>query len=383
MVTQTDIQTLAAIDAGSNRVLSVQLDLSPVRQIQRADIVAFDDLARRAEVGLGGAAVDALRREARRVHQFLESEPATGIGLLIFSCEPIGLWRVYRLSSSVPDDVTFAQHPRLRIAVDLVDEGERIAIAVVDSQQARLFVLNQLQVEDFWSLKSLVPGRHQQGGWSQANFQRSHDQAVDVHLRLVCRELEEFDRREPFTRLIVAGPDEPLNRLLHLMSDDIRRRVAGNVSGEMFQSDIDIIRASLDVARAARRRDEQRSVDELLDRAGGDGFAASGLDAVLRELHSGAVKRLVVAGDTQASGGVCRVCGRFAASVEDRCPVCGAALRPVDDVVEAAIRKTIIAGGEVEIVHGPAADELVARCGGVAAQLRFKVPTLTEMPAAW
>jgi peptide subunit release factor 1 (eRF1) len=376
MITQAELQKLAMIDAGAAHILSVQLDLSPERQIQRSDIVAFDALIRRLEASLDDEQAAALSREAKRVHTFLSNETPAGLGLAIYSCSPLDLWRVYRLPVSVADDISFTRYPRIRPLADLVDEHERMVIALVDSESARLVVLTQAQIEDSWSLKSLVPGHHQQGGWSQSNFQRHRDHVVDEHLRAVIQALGEIDRREPFTRLIVAGPDEPLNRFLHLMSDDVQHRVTGRVPGEMFQSDAELIRAAIDVAHDAERNDEVRLVQDLLETASNGGTAIGGRDAVLHELLKGSIEQLVVADGLHVAGSLCRLCGRLVAIPYDSCPACGGDIAPVDDVVDEAIRRALGAGGSVEIVHGPAADELLDRAGGVAARLRYRSATL-------
>jgi peptide subunit release factor 1 (eRF1) len=377
MITQAELQMLAGIDAGTALILSVQLDLSPARQIERDYIVAFDDLVHRAKATLDAEQAAALSREAKRVRTFLNSEPPAGLGLVIYSCSPIGLWRVYRLPTVVPDDINFTRYPRVGPLIDLLDEYERMVIALVDSESARVLALTQVQIEDSWSLKSLVPGHHQQGGWSQANFQRHRDHAIDEHLRSVIRELIEIDRREPFTCLIVAGPDEPRNRFLHLMPDDLRRRVAGHVPGEMFQSDAELIRASIDAARDARRNDELRLVQDLLETASNGGSAIGGRDAVLHELLKGSIEQLTVADGLHADGSICRECSRLVAIAYNRCPACGGDLAPFDDIIDEAIRRTLTSGGMVEIVHGPAADALLTESGGIAARLRYRSTNLS------
>jgi peptide subunit release factor 1 (eRF1) len=371
MITPRELDELVRIDGGATRVLSVQLDLSLQRQADRAYVVAFTSLARELDRGLDAAARSALEGEVERVRQFLAQEQPRGLGVAIYSCAPLNLWRVYPLPEPVPDRVTFRPRPRIRPVLDLIDQGERYVAALVDSDHARLLVIRQAEVEDFWAADELIQGRHKQGGWSQANFQRSHDDSVDAHLRAVCRELAAIDEREPFTRLVLAGPEEPLSRQVQLLPPDLRRRVAGTFPGQMFQSDAEVVRASLAAAREAERRDEQQLTAQVLDSAASGGLAAEGPDAVLFALAHGAVHQLMVADGIELAGGVCPSCGRLATAADDRCPSCGAVLSPVDDVVEEAILRTLAASGDVEIVHAPATEELLARAGGIAARLRF------------
>jgi peptide subunit release factor 1 (eRF1) len=382
MLTRSDLIALAGIDAGTPCVLYAQLDLSPAHQIERTYVVAFDHLVREMETGLDAAALDAARREAARVRQFLVEKAPRGLGLVLYSCEPLGLFRAFYLPEAVPDEVRLERRPPVRTLLDLIDEGERVVAALVDSSHARVLVINQRQVEDYWAIQGLVPGRHRQGGWSQANFQRSRDQAVDVHLRAVCDEIRALDRREPFARLVVGGPPEPLARFQQLLPDPLRQRIAGTFSVEMFQSDPEVVQAALLVARDAERQDEEALVTDLISVARGGGRATIGLDAVLHSLALGAVQRLVVVGGLHIEGQQCRDCGRLVTVVDEHCPACGGPLEPRNDVVEEAIRTSLLTGGEVEMVHGAAAEELLAAGAGIAALLRRHLETQGPIPVS-
>jgi peptide subunit release factor 1 (eRF1) len=371
VITVAELRALAGIDAGDEYVLSVQLSLDPERQIERDYQVVFNDLVRHAGADRSQAEVRALEREAERIRRFLSGAPPQGLGVLIYACEPLEIWRVYALPVTVPDRVSLGRRLVLRPLLAFIDDYERYVGVLVDSEQARVLVVDQQDIVDFWSVIDQVPGRHKQGGWSQANFQRSRDDAIDVHLRAVSGELASIDVRTPFSRIVVGGPQEPLNRFLQLLPEHLRGRVVGRVPGEIFQSDAEFVRASLDVVREAERRDEQQIVEDLTDVAAAGGRAVRGLDAVLFETYNGSIYQLIVASGIHIEGGVCPVCDRLTTAADDRCPACGSAVGPLPDVVEEVVRRAIVSGCDVEIVAGPAAEELIERTGGVAARLRF------------
>ena len=54
-----------------------------------------------------------------------------------------------------------------------------------------------------------VHGRHDQGGWSQARYQRSVQEDVGHHLRHVARVLKDLLRIAPYQRLLIACTAPP------------------------------------------------------------------------------------------------------------------------------------------------------------------------------
>lgn len=371
MTATTSRQAIYFLDAGADQVLSVQLDLSGDRQIERSYRVAFDDMARRYRATIDLVHHARFDHEVERVRGYLAETPPAGLGLIIHSCEPAGVWNVVAIPAALGDAVAFERFPRIRALLDFADEHEPSAVALVDSEEARVFLIDREQVIDSWDLLSLVPGRHKQGGWSQANFQRHHDNAVDVHLRTVCEQLAELDQRQPFRRLIVGGPVEPVSRLRELLPRAMRDRLAGTFEAEMFAAPAEVLARASAVLTAAEREAESRVVAQLREGAHDGGTAVVGFTPTLAAVASRQVRTLVAANATAGPGAACPSCDGLFSGELAVCPVCGSALDPVADVVDEAMRRTVVAGGEVEVVHGAAAAELLALGAGIGALLRY------------
>jgi len=374
MIKPEELRELAETRTATAHVLSAYLNLSPTRQLRRGYRVAFDDLARRLEEQLGAGARVELREEAARVRAYLAATPPRGLGLVVFSCGPRGLWRVYHLPVPVADELRFGPTPYLRPLLDVLDEHERYAVVLVDKEKARFFTVFLGEVEEEHDLESYVLGHHDQGGWSQANYQRHHEAHVRWHLERVAERLAELLRRRPFDRLILAGPDEATAELRRILPRPLRAKLAAVVAAELFAPPAKVLQLTRAVEEQVERAAERELVADLVETASSGGGAACGLAATLEAVGRGQVHKLVVAEGVEAPGAECPSCGWLAAGPAGPCPACGAATEPMDDVVERAVERVLDDKGSAVVVHGAAAERLTGACGGLGALLRYRLP---------
>jgi peptide chain release factor subunit 1 len=318
---------------------------------------------------------EALKKEEERVQQWLSSEPPQRRSVAVFSCKPRDLWETHFFAVPVRDHLAYEPKPHLAPLLEILDEYERYAVAVVDKRNARILSIFLGEIEDRQDLKDFVPGKHDQGGWSQARYQRHHEAHVDRHLRRVVDWLIDLYRRRGFDRLILLGPEEPVSALKPLLPEDLASRTAATVSAETSIADAQVLELIRDVQTDVERGAEERLVNEVLDYAAAGGRGAAGIGPVLDAIILGDVQRLLVAEGTQVSGGECPKCGLLQNGSVSACPSCGNELDRVSDLVERMIQRTLDQDGSVEIVHGAPAERLRAKAEGAAALLRFPIPT--------
>src|SRR6476646_6354710 len=104
-------------------------------------------------------------------------------GLAIFVSGADDLWRVLPLPRPVPDDVHLGRQLRLTPLVDLAGDGDGAFVAVVDRERGQVFQLRGGRLREVVDRTEEQPGQHDQGGWSQARFQRRIDRLVAEHLK--------------------------------------------------------------------------------------------------------------------------------------------------------------------------------------------------------
>jgi peptide subunit release factor 1 (eRF1) len=273
----------------------------------------------------------------------------------------------------VEDHLSWDFTPDVAPLLELTDEYERYAVALVEMDRARLFTVFMGAIEESGALRDKeVPPRHDQGGLSQSHFQRHHDLHVLWHLKRVADRLAALFRNRPFDRLILGGPVEVTSELRALLAEALARRVVAVVPLETYANEREILEKTLEIEARVEREAEERLLQELVETAGAGGRAIQGLASTLEALWLGEVRTLVVAHGVERQGSECTNCGRLEPDTLATCPACGSAMRAVHDVVHRAMARTIEQAGRVEVVHGDAARRLLQAGDGMGALLRFR-----------
>jgi peptide subunit release factor 1 (eRF1) len=372
LLTPERIAELEAFDGGGRRVLSVYLDLEPQRQARHAYRIVLEDLAKEIRSGLDPKTREEFQADVTRVQEWLDGQEPHGNGVALFVSEPRKFFQAHWLPVPVKDHLAWDLTPDVAPLLEVADEYERYAVAVVENDRARLFTVFMGAIEESDALRDkLVPSRHDQGGVSQSHFQHHHDLHVLWHLKRVAGRLAALFRSRPFDRLILAGPEEVTSELRPLLPDPLARRVAAVVPLETYANEREVLKKTLEIEAGVEREAEERLLQELFETAGAGGRATSGVAPTLEALWLGEVRTLVVADGAQGQGSECPNCGRLEPGDVATCPACGSAMQPVHDVVHRAMARTIEQAGRVEVVHGDAARRLL-QTGGLGALLRFK-----------
>lgn len=377
MISTAQIQELLSFEGGDAPVLSVYLNTTPERQIVRSYKTAFEDLVKQIAPTIGAPQRPAFSAEVERIVELLRTEPPKGLGMAIFACSSRGFWQVLSLPVPVADSLQVGPRPYLRPLFDVLDRYERYLVALVDKEKARLFTVFIGEIEEEKFVTDVVPGKHDQGGWSQANFQRHHEAHVFWHLRHVVNELTARFQVLPFDRLILAGPDEVTGELRRLLPLTLSERVAGTFPAEIFAGTEEILEKTLAIEREARRATEEKLLSDL-DDARFTGMGVVGLAPTFQAIRLGAVYRLVVVDGYHLPGAECPNCGLLLPSQPASCPDCGSPMTPLGDVIERAVERTLDEGGLVETVHHSLVGRFVPSGEGIGAFLRFPIETILE-----
>jgi peptide chain release factor subunit 1 len=373
MLDRERIERLRAFDGRSAGVLSAYLDLDPARRVRGAYRAAFDGLVRAAGERVPESLRDQLQREAGRVCDWLDRQEPPGTGLAVFSCEPAGLWQAEPLFVPVRDHLAFEPRADLGPLLELLDEYERYAVALVDKRHARLFTVFLGQIEGLARLEDhSVPGRTDAGGLSQSRVQRHHEAHVYWHLKRVAQHLAELLVQRRFDRLVLAGPEEVTAELRRVLPRAVAHRVVAEIRAHPAAGEQELLKETLAIERGVEREAEERLLRDLLDASGPAGRAAVGVGPTLDALWADLVQTLLVAHGAGGSGSECPNCGRLAPGAVATCPTCGKAMQPLHDVVHRAMAVAVEQAGRVEVLHGAAARRLVEAGEGLAAFLRYR-----------
>jgi peptide chain release factor subunit 1 len=294
-------------------------------------------------------------------------ERGTTRGLAMFSCSAAGLREVATVPRPLIQRSVVGPVADL-VPLEIVFETYRSsAVALVDYQDARLFVEEMGGIEEVGKVADDVPGRHDQGGWAQMRMQRHVDDHRARHLKRVAERVFSLWRRRRFEYLVLAGPAEAHRDLEPVLHDYVRRRVRAHVALPLGATIDQVLERALEVEEEAERESEHEVLERLEAAVGSRDGGVAGVEPTLEALSVGRVSELVVSHRLSEPGARCRSCGRLLTR-PSRCPRCGSTTERIPDVVEAAVAVAFRSGARVEAVVD---DESMRSFDGVGALFRF------------
>lgn len=380
MLSWKQLEQLERFDSAGARVLSLSLNLNLTRQATRSYRIAFKSLVKEVSATLAEAERGDLAREAQRVTEWFDQREPQALGLILFSCTPRDLWLTYSVHPPVPDHLAFEVRPDIAALAEFVDDYERLAVALVSKDKARLFTVFAGAIEERIAFEDVVPGKIDAGGPKQSKIQRHHEQHVLWHLKKVVAHLSQLKSRHNFDRLILMGSVEATSELQKILPHELKTRVAAVLSAERDVTDAAILEKTIEVERRLEADAEDRLVSQVIEAAGSGGRATCGVDATLEALWVGDIRTLLIAEALQLTGTECSNCRRLHRGNMPTCPSCGAPTRPLRDFSHQLEGRAVEQSARVEVVHGVAADRLNNAGEGLAAFLRFPRAPMKDEP---
>jgi peptide chain release factor subunit 1 len=378
-ITRERLRRLAGLRAGEAKVLSLFLNLDP-REFATAaargtEVRSLLDRAARLirdDQALAPAARSSLRADLDRIEAELGRgglDAKGAHGLAVFASSAADLFEVLKLSEPVDHEPVIADAPFIE-PLSAIGPPERWCALLVNRRVARLFCGPGAALEEVELIEDELRRRHGQGGWSQANYQRSIDKDADDHLRRVAKVAFAHLQDDPPEGILIGAPQELAGDFESHLHPYLRARLAGRLDLDVEHSSAEDVRRAVAarIDEAARAREDAALARLVEAFAGGPGRAASGLPEVLAAVHEQRVETLLVEAGFSAPGVLCPTCGWLGVDGAVACPADGTATESVDDLVEAAVERTLTQSADVRVLRDRA--ELASH-GRIAAVLRF------------
>jgi peptide chain release factor subunit 1 len=374
-MTRDRLRRLADVKPERGRVLSVFLNLDPTQfatPAARSTAITsvLTEAAHRAESaeGLDHDEREALKADVNRVREALNAGDIAQNGtraVAVYACGPAGLLEVVALRRPVASAVVLDRSPHVEPLIADAD-SERWCVVLANRRNARLFVGDGGGFEETDRVDDDVHSQHDQGGWSQARYQRGVEKEKDDHLVHVADVAFTLYQRHGFDRLLIGAPDELVNDLKGKLHPYLRERIVGRVHLDVENSSLDDVKSHAGKAiEDWSRKCEREALDRLAEGVGRGGRGAAGLASVLEALNQQRVEILLVGENLRSEGGRDPDTGMLYAGdhgPEDQ------PLERVDNIVEPAIEKAIEQSAKVIKVRHH--DDL-GPLGGIGAVLRY------------
>jgi len=314
--------------------------------------------------------IRSVEEDLARIERLVAEERVVGSkSVVAFASSPLGLWEVFRPPVRVEKSLVIDHAPRVAPLIALAGQLERCCTVLIDKGRTRIFFLDLGGVEERYDIYGVVPGRHDQGGWAQARYQRHHDDRVMHHLKHTADELFRLRHEEGVQRLLVAGTEGLVSQFTDYLHPYLKRCLVATLPLEMTASPKEVQERALAVVEDLNKREEVNLIQQLRGEALSGNLGVIGLEDTLHAWQAGQVLTLLINEDFSAPGRRCSRCGSLTVR-EGSCPYCDQTLEPLQDVVEELIKRAFLGNTEIKFIAGENREAL-AEMGGIGALLRF------------
>lgn len=334
-------------------------------------------------IELTRAQADALHDDLERIRTFFRDHgDQFGQGVALFASSGAGLWEVWETPREVGSSATVDFRPAIAPLVRVLELFEPFCVCLVSRDRARIFTGH---MSDFGEravrLDQEVPGQHDQGGWSQARFQRHIEEHVHQHFKRLAGDLFALFEQEPFRFLVLAGPHEVVSDFVDYLHPYLRERYIGTFYVLMEATAKEVREEAAKIIRAWQRQEKQRYLDLLRGEALSNDMAVTGLQKVIEALQMGNVLSLVVDDRLHAPGAYCLHCGSVQPPTDppaEHCAYCGGPLRHLADIVPEIYANAYRQNANLVFLTERELQEQLDDFGGIGAILRFRVEPKSE-----
>ena len=309
-ITRGRLRRLAELRPERGLVLSVFFNLDPsefatpaARSTEVNSVVtAAAHKVDQAE-GIGHDERQALRADVERVRDVLRGSDVASNGthgLAVFACGPEGLLEVVGLAHPIESRAIVDDHPCVEPLVR-TGASERWCVLLVNRRTARIFLGAADGLQETDRITDDVHQQHDQGGWSQSNYERSVEQDVLNHLLRATDTLFTRFKRRPFDHLLVGAPQELVGEAEQRLHPYLRARLAGRLGIDVENSSAGAVRAAAAVAIERHvAAVEREALDRMQQGIGRGDRGVSRPEAVMEALEQQRVEILLLADDFDA-----------------------------------------------------------------------------------
>jgi peptide chain release factor subunit 1 len=373
-VTWNTLRQLATFRAENGCATTVYLNLDP------SDVPTAGDAHTRMNALLNSAEkIDrkdltheqrgALKADFERIARWFDDEfDRDGAqGVAVFAAGLDNFWSTLALPEPVPDRFKVGHELFLAPLVPVVARADGTIVAVVGREAGQLYRLQAGRLQEMGDYSDETPGRHDQGGWSQARYQRHIEKLVQEHVKDVAEVLDRSRRRLHVPKIVVVSSEDMRSEFLDALAPDARGAVVGWTSAEAHAGPAQLLEAVTPVLEQAEAKDEAEVLARWREDAGRGTRAASGWEQTLEAASDGRVEVLLFQEGIDHPAYQCPACGRASAS-GGSCPLDGTTLEQTDAGLDLAVHQTLAHGGEVWAIRH---QQDLAPVEGIGALLRF------------
>jgi peptide chain release factor subunit 1 len=374
VMTWDSLRDLAGFRSEKGCAISVYLDLDPrtaptLAEVETRARSVLDRIRNGAGNGWTHEQRVAVREDVERIRRYIDEELDRdgSLGLVVFCSSLDNLWRPLRLTEPVPDGLKLGRELYLAPLVSLIGRGEGALVAVVGRERGDVFQLRSGRLELLDERFDEQPRQHDQGGWSQANFQRHIENLVHEHLKAFAEQLDARVRKLRPPDLVLVCAEELRPDVTDLLSRETQNLIVGWTQVAAHAGPTELLEAVRPLIEQARAHREEQVVARWHEERGRGGRAAAGWEETIEAASDGRVEWLLCREGATRAAAQCPACGRGSLK-GGTCPLDGTQMEPHEDALDLAVHRTLGHGGWVVALR---AHNGLDPVGGIGALLRY------------
>jgi peptide subunit release factor 1 (eRF1) len=372
MITHEELQELIAFDGGDSQIVSVYLNTDTGEQSSETIKLQARSLLKEA----GDFPEDFEKIEAYLELSFDWAKP----GLAIFSCAKKGFFRSFPTAVSYRNRVRIGSKPHVKPLAHLLEYYANYGVIVVDKVGARFFEYHLAELQDKAGTMGEEIRKTKQGAGSgragastsgtgtRGGQSRHEEEAVQRNLRETADAAGRFFAGKAIRRLFIGGTAENVAQFREHLAKQLQSRIAGTFAIDMTAGEHEVRKQTIKLMQEANARREGSLVQNMITSAAKGINATIGLDNTLKAVGEGRVQTLVISDGYRTPGFVHDSSPFLTVHDDAEAPYNDGSWQRVNDVIEAAVHRTMEQGGQVEIVSENAQLE---EAGQIGALLRY------------
>ncbi|MGB9627279.1 MAG: Vms1/Ankzf1 family peptidyl-tRNA hydrolase [Thermodesulfobacteriota bacterium] len=293
-------------------------------------------------------------------------------GVAIFSCNGNKTFLTYPSIIPFENQFFLSDSPVLRPLVRISSQYQNTLAVMVETDSAKLLEVSFEGLLGEFSIESYVPGRHDQGGWSQARYQRHIKDHMDKHHKEVAEQLTELFDSNQWKHIVLIGQERVLANFKSFLPERVKLNIAETFSMDFSEGRSKVLRKVFERLLQRERSEINHEIQKLKERSPQGGLATLGLSETLEALNQGQVHTLYLLTSFSYKGGKCKGCGSLFVHLSGNpslpCPLCKGGFKMVD-LGEEMMKASLRLDGEVKWVEE---NQVLKEHEGVGASLRFR-----------
>jgi peptide chain release factor subunit 1 len=373
VIVKERLRDLARLRPEGHKVLSLYVNLNPSefptprdRSVELESLLGVAEGALRGD-SLNRAQREELKRDLERVRSFFDGEfDAKGTrGVVVFSATGAGLFEVMRLPDPISSEVVIDDSPYIEPLTQLPGT-DGYCVLLINRQLARILIGGSSGMREVASIVDDVHRWHDQGGWSQARYQRGIVKETRDHVKHAADELFKRFKAGTVQRLIIGTPDELRGGIESSLHSYLRERLAGWIDVDVRASPSEVASEAAEVIERDEREHERAWLERLRGELGRGARGVAGLTDTLQALNERRVEAILIRFGFRAPG--YSTANSDFLSTEDGIAPSDERLQPREDVIEHALESALEQSAEIVVVrHHPDLEAL----GSIGAVLRY------------